>query len=148
VKEIATQLSNEPVEVQASTLAPPVLTYLGDDEWKLEEDYAYHDGDTTITVPAGFTFDLSSVPRVFWWAIAPFELSITAPLLHDYLYRYGGDPPAGSIEPPRTYTRKETDQLFSRIMEQEGVAPWRRKVAYGAVRLFGGRAWRSDQRGA
>jgi hypothetical protein len=138
----AKQLSNSPVEVPASNLPPPVLTYVGDDLWRLEQAYSYQDGDRVITVPAGFEFDLSSVPRALWWLIAPFELSIVAPLLHDYLYEHGGNPPAGSVVPPHTYTRRETDDLFRKVMEQEGVAPWRRTLAYAAVRLFGGQAWK------
>ena len=100
------------------------------------------DGDTTITVPAGFRFDLSSVPRVFWSLIAPFELSIAAPLVHDFLYRHGGKPPEGSVAPPRAYTRAEADRTFRAMMEAEGVSAWRRTAAYLAVRAFGGRAWR------
>jgi hypothetical protein len=144
VNEKATQLQNQPVEISASPLPPPVLTYIGDDRWRLEADYTYQDGDHRITVPAGFEFDLSSVPRAFWSLIAPFELSITAPLLHDFLYQYGGRPPPGTVEPPRTYTRREADQLFRAVMEREGVPAWRRLPAYAAVRAFGRRAWRSS----
>jgi hypothetical protein len=144
VKEKATHLENEPVEIAASSLPPPVVTYLGNDRWRLEADYIYQDGDHGITVPAGFEFDLSSVPRAFWSLIAPFELSITAPLLHDFLYHYGGRPPAGAVEPPHAYTRREADDLFRTVMEKEGVPAWRRLPAYAAVRLFGGRAWRSS----
>ena len=143
MNESARALANEPAEVAASSLPAPVLTYLGDDRWRLEQDYTYQDGDHRITVPAGFEFDLSSVPRAFWSVIAPFELSVTAPLLHDFLYRYAGQPPAGAIEPPKRYTRKETDDLFRRVMEEEGVPAWRRQLAYSAVRLFGGRAWQN-----
>src|SRR5262245_36601581 len=77
---------------------------------RLEADYVYHDGPTAITVPAGFRFDLSTVPRAFWFLIAPFELSIVAPLLHDFLYESGGRPPDVSIHPPRSYTRAEVDR--------------------------------------
>jgi hypothetical protein len=142
MNEEARQLSVEPVEVPASALPPPVLTYLGNDTWRLEADYFYQDGDRLITVPAGFEFDLSSVPRALWWLIAPFELSIAAPLLHDFLYENGGEPPAGSVVPPHSYSRREADDLFRRVMELEGVASWRRTLAYAAVRLFGGRAWK------
>jgi hypothetical protein len=141
MNEAARALANDPVDVAASALPAPVLTYIGDDRWRLEQDYVYQDGEHRITVPAGFEFDLSSVPRALWSVIAPFELSVTAPLLHDFLYRYGGHPP-GAIEPPRTYTRKEADELFRRVMEEEGVPAWRRHAAYAAVRLFGRRAWR------
>ena len=44
--------------------------------------------------------DLSSVPRAFWGLIAPFEVSIEAPLEHDFLYQHRGDPPAGTIDLP------------------------------------------------
>ncbi len=140
----AYQLERDRVDVARSRLPAPVLTYLGGRQWRLEQDYTYRDGATTITVPAGFEFDLSSVPRAFWWLVAPFELSIAAPLLHDFLYRHRGRPPAGSTEPPRTYTRAEADRMFRTIMEQEGVPAWRRLVGQAAVRVFGGPDWRAD----
>ena len=139
----AYQLERDRVDVARSRLPTPVLTYLGGRQWRLEQDYTYRDGDTTITVPAGFEFDLSSVPRALWWLIAPFELSIVAPLLHDFLYRHRGRPPAGSVEPPRTYTRSEADRMFRAIMEQEGVPAWRRVVGQAAVRILGGPDWKS-----
>jgi hypothetical protein len=81
------------------------------------------------------------VPRPFWWLIAPFELSIAAPLIHDFLYRYRGQPPAGSIVPPRSYDRRQSDQLFRELMRLEAVPAWRRAAAYRAVRWFGGAGW-------
>lgn len=47
-------------------------------------------------------------PAVAVVLIAPFELSIVAPLLHGLLYRYGGDPPAdaATIEPRRPYSHE------------------------------------------
>jgi Protein of unknown function (DUF1353) len=143
VDEAARRLEHDRVDIAGSPLPPPVLTFVGGGEWRLEADYAYRDGSTAITVPAGFRFDLSSVPRALWSVIAPFELSIVAPLLHDFLYRHGGRPPVGTVEPPRTYTRAEVDAMFRRIMEAENVSVWRRVLAYAAVRVFGRRAWRS-----
>ena len=143
VDESARSLDHDAVEIPDSRLPPPVLTFLGGRHWRLEVAYTYHDGPTAITVPAGFRFDLSSVPRAFWSVIAPFELSIVAPLVHDFLYAHGGRPPAGSVDPPRTYTRAEVDTMFREIMEAEGVAMWRRTVAYTAARVFGRGAWQS-----
>lgn len=140
MKRIARQLYHQLVRIEESRLPAPVVTWIGGRTWRLEADYSYQDGDHRITVPAGFEFDLSSIPRLLWWLVAPFELSVAAPLLHDFLYRYRGGPP-GAIEPPRTYTRAEVDALFGRITEQEGVAAWRRALAYLAVRLFGRLAW-------
>lgn len=136
------RLDHDAVVVAESRLPAPLVTYLGDGLWRLERDYDYRDDDTTIAVPAGFEFDLSSVPRLFWSLIAPFELSIAAPLLHDFLYRYGGTPPAGTVRPPRAYTRAEADRMFRQIMRAEGVSAWRRFLGYAATRVFGRSAWR------
>jgi hypothetical protein len=142
MNEFARRLDHDPVEIAGSRLPAPILTYLGDGQWRLEAEYTYQDGETAIRVPSGFQFDLSSVPRSFWWLIAPFELSIVAPLLHDFLYRHGGKPSSGSVEPPRSYKRAEADRMFRTIMHAENVSVWRRHLAYLAVRAFGGSAWR------
>jgi hypothetical protein len=133
----------ESIRVPASTLPAPVVTYVGPgNNWRLEDTYEYQDGATTLTVPAGFRFDLASIPRIFWWLISPFELSIAAPLLHDFLYAHRGAPPQDLVQPLRVYSRKEADQLFRRIMAIEGVPGWRSYPAYLAVRAFGWIGWR------
>lgn len=140
----AYELRDQPVRVAGSPLPPPVLSYLMTERrWQLGADYRYPDaaGPREIVVAAGFRFDLSSIPRLLWPVIAPFELSIVAPLVHDYLDRYGGSPPAGSVTPPHHYDRSAADRLFRTIMKQEGVAAWRRTLAYAAVRSFGGGGW-------
>jgi Protein of unknown function (DUF1353) len=146
MKDSAKQLNNDPVEVRSSHLEPPILSFVGGRNWKLEADFWFPDKGRIITVPKGFLFDLSSVPRLLWWLVAPFDLSVVAPLIHDFLYRYGGKPPAGSVEPPHDYPRAEVDGVFRRIMEAEGVAAWRRVLGYAAVRVFGRWAWRKDQK--
>ena len=126
------KLDNHVLEVEKSKLKAPVITYLVSEKlWRLEATYAYQDGGHEITIPEGFKFDLSSIPRPLWWIVAPFELSISAPLVHDFLYRNGGKVPS------KTYTKKEADLLFRRMMAEEGVSAWRRGAAYQAVRLFG-----------
>lgn len=134
-------LEQAPVDIAASRLPPPILSYVGGRQWRLEADYSYRDAATTITIAKGFQFDLSSVPRLLWWLIAPFELSVAAPLLHDYLYFHGGRPPEGSVVPPRIYNRAEVDAMFRGIMRKEGVPGWRRVLGYLAVRVFGRPAW-------
>ncbi len=143
VKAFTRQLINSLVKIAASRLKSPVITYIVSKEtWRLEEPYSYRHGENLISIPEGFEFDLASIPRVIWWLAAPFELSIAAPLLHDFLYRFGGKPPEGSIAPPREYTRKEADLLFRAVMEEEGVPAWRRVPAYHAVRWFAVGGWR------
>jgi hypothetical protein len=139
---IAFKFRNQPVVIAASRLPAPIISYIEKEKlWRLEETYSYSHTGHQITVPAGYKFNLASVPRLFWFLIAPFELSIAAPLIHDFLYDYRGVPPDGSITPPKTYSRKEADGIFREIMEKENVVGWRRFFAYWAVRLFGWFAW-------
>jgi hypothetical protein len=128
----------------ARAALPPVpITYdVGTRTWLLLSDYPYKYQGHTLTAKAGFAFDLSSIPRPLWWLIAPNELSIVAPLFHDLLYVYRGQlREMGEVDPYRTYTRRETDDLFLHLMEVEGVARWRRYAAYSAVRAAGGIYW-------
>ena len=136
------QLNHKTMQIEKSHLPPPVVTYITSEKmWRLEDEYECHFGGHKFVIQQGFLFDLASIPRLFWRLIAPYELSISAPLLHDYLYRYRGDPPAGTIEPVKVFTRRESDELFRDLMVEEGVSTWRRKVAYWAVRWFGKWAW-------
>jgi hypothetical protein len=123
--------------------APPVaITYdTNRRTWLVVSDYSYAYEGNTITAKAGFAYDLSSIPRPLWWLIAPNELSILAPLFHDLMYRYQGELPDDQVSPYRTYTRREADDLFYHLMQVEGVAGWRRRAAYAAVRAAGGFSW-------
>lgn len=139
----AANADNTPIRIPDSALRPAVVSYLEERGlWRLDQPYSLAFDDYRIRIPAGFEFDLASVPRPLWWLIAPFELSIAAPLIHDFLYRSAGRPPAGTVVPPRTFTRAQADRLFLEIMRREHVAAWRRKLAYLAVRLFGSFWWR------
>lgn len=127
-----------PQRIQIGHAPPVYLTRLPGEEWMLLDDYVIsmtlEDGAAVvIEIPYGFRFDLASVPRWLWWIIAPFELSLPAPLVHDALYRWKGviDTPI-----PRVLTRKDADDIFLAIMESEEVSRWRRRSAYRAVRMF------------
>lgn len=95
-----------------------------------------------------------------------YELSLEAPLIHDFLYMTRGgrrqtfakpgtlcqpspeEPVLGRIEPPdRRYSRRQADDLFLHMMEQAGVRRWRRTLSYRAVRLFGALFWRPSEEG-
>jgi len=145
MKQAAYRLEHERVAPHASMLPPPVISFLvGKRRWRLEHAYALNTQAHTIVVPAHFEFDLASVPRALWWLIAPFELSIAAPLVHDFLYHCAGQPPAGCVRPPKRFTRLETDAVFRETMDKEGVSQWRCAAAYRAVRCFGMWSWGRD----
>lgn len=120
----------------------PSITYdveMG--KWVCTEDYPIRVTNRLgiyldLLIPDGYITDLASIPRLLWRIIAPFELSIAAPLVHDFLYQNGGC---------RTFTRSDVDLIFLWIMEKEGVVWWRRNLAYPAVRVFGGSHWKGEK---
>ena len=112
-------------------------------EWELIEDYTYERGPILIMVSRGFVYDGASIPRVFWRFIGPPAAGkyAHASLLHDWLYVHQrwlcGDGELVKI------TRKEADDLMLVVMKEDGVSWWRRNAIHRAVRLGGGRAWRT-----
>lgn len=117
----------------------PTLSYTVGTGWLLVDDWTVEVDNCRVDIPAGFNFDLASVPRPFWGLIAPFDLSIEAPLLHDFLYR---NHQAGG----RTWKRRQVDRLFRLVQKHEGVCCWRRSLSWLAVRLCGWVAWSSSPR--
>lgn len=112
----------------------PELVYDFDQkEWVLNEAFIIKDDDIILLIPAGFTFDLASIPRIFWSIIGPMDLSIEAPLAHDYLYE------------TRCLSRAKADYLFRELMIKEGVRKSRAWIAWAAVRLFGRFAWNKNR---
>ena len=113
------------------------LVQIGDREWETLVPVVWNDwrGGNRFDIPAGYRFDLASVPKGLWWLIAPFELSTLAPLIHDYIYEHKGRFRGKHL------TRREADRVFLRIMKHEGVGRTRRTLAYWAVRAFGWIYW-------
>lgn len=108
----------------------PVLIPLGPDRWELAQDFRYFG----YTVPAGFICDLDSVPRVPFVYARYKGRTVTAAILHDYLYRRQPIP------------RAAADALFLAGMSCEGV-PWRfRIIIHLAVRVGGYFPWRRNAR--
>ncbi len=93
-----------------------------------------------VCIPPGFQFDLASVPRFLWWFMAPFELSIAAPLTHDWLYQHGGCV-TDTSGAPFCVSRRAADRVFRCVMQDQQVETWRIVLAWCAVRAFGWTAW-------
>lgn len=94
-----------------------------------------------ITVPAGYRCDFASVPRFLWWWLPPLGYYSAAALLHDYLYDQHNLNAAPLFAVSED--RRDADLAFLRQMRRDGVG-WRtRWTMYLAVRLFGGRHWRT-----
>ena len=133
----------------------PKLEDLDGGRWRrLLEEYSVGIGGCTpsvpapctLIVPAGYTYDQASVPRPLWSLLAPFELGPVAPLVHDFLYRHGGAPPAGAVRPWRRFSRLEADRLLLELARRCGVGAVRARLAYLAVRVAGWSAWRDPAR--
>ena len=109
-------------------------------EWEIVEDYTYVAIHLRITVEQGFVFDGASIPRAFWRVIGPPMAGkyAHASLIHDWLYVHkfvdGMEIKVG---------RKWADDLMLEMMQDDGVAWWRRNAIHRGVRLGGSRAWRT-----
>lgn len=145
-------LNNSAVCGKSSGLRSVMISYNHQlSMWEVMNDYevtlSIH---ITLTIPKGFIFDLASIPRYLWGIIAPFELSIVAPLVHDYMYYHGGKIPYEQlklINAARTgFTRKEADSYFYSLMLREGIKASRAMIAYRAVRIFGRMFWDVKQK--
>lgn len=122
-------------------MKPPIITIEpGSGEWTLVSPFHAEVNGHTVVIPAGFRFDLASVPRILWWLVAPFHLSIAAPLVHDWLYRRGGWLIPGGAR----VARSDADRVFRDLMRQYGVNPVVAFLAWVVVRVFGWVAWRRN----
>ncbi len=96
-----------------------------------------------IVVPVGFITDFASVPRLFWWLVSPWGKYGKAAIVHDFLYQKHGYYFDGStIGTWVPVDRWQADHEFLLGMVALGAAPWRRKLMYWGVRLFGWLAWK------
>lgn len=95
-------------------------------KWQLLEDFTFNDDvHGIITVPAGFSTDFASVPRI----PVVFELvgdrGHAAATLHDYLYSTA------------MFSRHETDLILLRALRSTKVGKIRSYLMYYGVRSFG-----------
>lgn len=118
----------------------PFVVYIpATNNWKVMEDFFYSGHGVNVAIPKGFVCDLASIPRFLWRLMAPFELSFTAPLVHDWLYKTGGKTVYAKL------SREQSDLLFRYIMTDKKVPKWRRYLAFKAVRAIGWLAWKGGK---
>ena len=140
-------------------------------EWEMCEPLTYRlvdaVGSEVVTVAPGFATDFASVPRPFWFWVAPWGRHGRAAIVHDHLYQLGSvtDPDAGTLRRP---SKRESDRIFREAM---GVLDWiilsrsrfwgrlprallrvrlafaavRRWIIWAAVALFAHRAYKRQQ---
>ena len=121
-----------------------VLDRLGEDgDYVLDRDFDATirvDGEEIgLTAPRGLITDLTSVPWLFRFFVGRVGPWLEAAILHDYLYV------AWELVPDKEPTERDrlfADRVMLLAMEAARVGSLRRNLIYGALRLFGGRAFR------
>lgn len=114
--------------------------------------WSYRENIRTLAVPAGYTWDGASVPRIAWTAIGitPGGLADGPSLAHDVLYRAAGGRKKERLCGCTIQTlygvdvvvdRDEADWLFKEMCVFAGMRRSRAVVAYGAIRIFGEKYW-------
>lgn len=95
--------------------------------WITLKDYTFTLTDEkVITVPKGFEWDLSSVPRILWFLFPPYGKFIKGSLIHDYLYRVKG-----------YRTRRFADKQMLYFSNKFNKNKLDNYIRYYSVRLFG-----------
>jgi hypothetical protein len=131
-----------PTRVTETGLVIPAIRACTDENrWVLQESWTHETPAFRLTLPGGWDSDLASVPGPLRRWINAFEMGITGPLVHDFIYNHGGELPEGSASPPRKFTRREADALLVRLMKLERVGAWRRLLAWVCARALGWSHW-------
>ena len=105
-----------------------------------------------ITIEKGFRWDGASVPKAFWWlGFKPDGPHRAAALVHDFIYIHKGKLPEKSFQADYngvgwhrqsgSFSRKDSDRLFGRMMRESGVKKTRRRLMKFAVSWFGWIYW-------
>lgn len=104
----------------------------GRTRWMVCEDWSVWIDGVEYTVPAGYIFDGSSIPRIVWWLFPPsYAPAWEASCLHDYCYSHLW----------RRVTKTFADAAFHSIMLANGAQPWIANLFHAAVSRFGKGGW-------
>jgi hypothetical protein len=126
-------------------ILPPVIHYRDERSGQLVlfEPYVIRARGFSLHLAAGYRWNGPSVPHAVRSLLDDDDCGVAPALGHDFLYGCGGRCPIGTIAPVgRVVSRTEADRLFLVLMREAGVARWKRRAAYLAVRLFGASHWR------
>lgn len=110
---------------------PEASEILGADHWRILTPFSYRiDGETHVTIPAGYLTDGASVPQLFWNMIPPWGKYGQAAVVHDLLCEYLMVVRNGR---PERISRARCDAILNEAMVSLGVPSAQRLIIYGAV---------------
>lgn len=134
---------------------PVKISYITDSrrrtKWKtfkLEQDVKILlSNNKNITIPKGFEWDLSSVPRIFSWILLPYGNFLIAALIHDWLYQnrifvtenwFGGH-----SEKARKFSDDEMLKWSRSMQKTKKISFYNidNNLRHKAVRWFGKKVW-------
>ena len=112
----------------------PIIQGVTHDRFMLVEDFYYQDDEFNVNliIKKGFIYDGASIPRMFWRLIGgkfqpKFQRGAT---IHDKLYN------------KNIFDRKKCDQIFRKILIEDGCSKALANTMYSALRVGGGIAYR------
>lgn len=105
---------------------------LDDERWCLLAPIRYDSAilRARLMVDAGFVTDFASVPRLPFAYLLAGNTAHGPAITHDFLY-----------QTHLSVDRAQADAVFLEAMEADGVARWRRRLMWSAVRMAGGSSW-------
>lgn len=99
-------------------------------KWKISKSVTIElSTGEVITIPEGYVYDMSSVPRFLWSIISPFNDGLFGTLIHDYLYV------------TKIVSRKTADDEYLFWNKITYPNKFDNYLRYIAVRLFGWIVW-------
>jgi hypothetical protein len=111
-----------------------ILEELGNDSWRLQDDFSYEDDHIKVIIKSDFITDGASIPKLFWSIVGnPLENDLLKPaIIHDGLYTL------------MQLKRLECDKLLREMLLFNGTSKVKSYLIYYIVRLFGGSHWKKD----
>lgn len=115
-------------------------------QWKLLEDWEFKlpPGEPIIVIPKDYEFDGASIPRIFWFVLAPTGLLLIPGLLHDYAYQHGyllEAKSGGKTKFGENKGKSYWDWLFARVARRENGFFIIIYVAWFILFVFGWWSW-------
>ena len=117
-----------------ASMTPLSVTAIGRTTFMLRDPLTltFRDGAPSITVPAGFVTELSSLPKGLRWWDGKTDPSMAPAVLHDYLYWY------------QPCTQDEADAVMVRAMGALGASQPKAVAAFQAVSNAGSTAFKKN----
>lgn len=120
-------------------------------QWTLLEDWHYRlPNGIDIILPAGFSADGASAPRLFWGLMPPAGPLLLPSLIHDFAYRYDYLWTPDGIGGYCKYSENAGRAHWDRLFHETGLQLVGRNLftlpAGSVMRLLGGHAWRRWRR--